>query len=63
VKDAEKELDRLVHDVNSRCSSLRDAAAMLRKIPSSERAEFLALMTEQARKLADDLAQFKPDPA
>lgn len=58
-----KSLDDLIHDVNSRCSSLKDAAALLRKASAAERAELLPLMVEQARKLADALAEFESGSA
>lgn len=53
-----KDLDTLIHDVNSRCSSLKEAAGLLRAASAAERAELLALMKEQAKKLAEGLAAF-----
>lgn len=45
-------LKKLVHDVNSKCSSLKGAAALLKDAAPAERAELLRLMAEQARLLA-----------
>lgn len=50
-------LKKLVHDVNSKCSSLKGAAALLKDAPPAERAELLKLMAEQARSLAEALAK------
>lgn len=49
-------LRKLVHDVNSKCSSLKGAAALLKDAPPAERAELLKLMAEQAKSLAQALA-------
>ena len=46
-------LKKLVHDVNSKCASLKSAAALLRDSPPGEREELLRLMAEQARALAE----------
>lgn len=45
-------LRKLVHDVNSKCSSLKGAAGLLKDASASERQELLRLMAEQARSLA-----------
>lgn len=55
-------LDKLIHDVNSKCSSLKDAAKLLADSPAAERKELLALMVAQARALADGLAAFERAP-
>lgn len=55
-------LDKLIHDVNSKCSSLKDAAKLLPASPEPERKELLALMVGQARALADALAAFEREP-
>jgi acyl-CoA reductase-like NAD-dependent aldehyde dehydrogenase len=55
-------LDKLIHDVNSKCSSLKDAAKLLPDSPAAERKELLALMVDQARALADELAAFERAP-
>ena len=52
-------LDKLLHDVNSKCSSLKDAAKLLPDSSPAEKKELLALMVKQARALADDLAAFE----
>lgn len=51
-------LDKLIHDVNSKCSSLKDAAKLLPDASPAEHQELLALMVAQARALADELAAF-----
>lgn len=53
----EAALKKLVHDVNSKCSSLKGAAALLKDAPPGERAELLKLMAEQAKALALVLSQ------
>lgn len=55
-------LDKLIHDINSKCSSLKDAAKLLPTSPEAERKELLALMAGQARALADTLAAFEREP-
>lgn len=45
-------LKKLVHDVNSKCASLKGAAALLKDAPPEERKELLRLMAEQAQALA-----------
>lgn len=50
-------LRKLVHDVTSKCSSLKGAAALLKDAPPAERAELLRLMAEQAKALAQVLAK------
>lgn len=52
-------LEKLIHDVNSKCASLRDAAPLLRGAPPAEARELLRLMTEQARALAGVLEEFE----
>ncbi|OGR95167.1 MAG: hypothetical protein A2V88_01420 [Elusimicrobia bacterium RBG_16_66_12] len=51
-------LDTLIHDVNSKCASLKDAAALLRGMPTAEAKELLALMTRQALSLADSIEEY-----
>ncbi|MEK7234815.1 MAG: hypothetical protein AAB268_13450 [Elusimicrobiota bacterium] len=55
-------LDTLIHAVNSKCSSLKDAAKLLPTAPAPEYKELLALMVTQARALADELAAFERVP-
>lgn len=55
-------LDKVIHDVNSKCSSLKDAAKLLPDSSAAERKELLALMVKQARALAEDLAAFERKP-
>lgn len=55
-------LDILIHDVNSKCSSLKDAAKLLPDSTPAEYKELLGLMVRQARALADELAAFERKP-
>jgi hypothetical protein len=55
-------LEKLIHDVNSKCSSLKDAAKLLPDASAPEHKELLALMVRQARALADELAAFERSP-
>ena len=55
-------LETLIHDVNSKCSSLKDAAKLLPAASAAEYQELLALMVRQARVLADALAAFERAP-
>ena len=52
-------LEQLVHDVNSKCGSLKSAAALLRTAEPAQVQEFLGLMVEQAESLARSIADFK----
>jgi hypothetical protein len=52
-------LDQLIHDVNSKCASMRDAAPLLRGADPAEARELLKLMIEQARGLAAILEKFE----
>ena len=55
-------LEKLIHDINSKCSSLKDAAKLLADASAAEKKELLALMVKQARALADELAAFERAP-
>ena len=55
-------LEKLIHDINSKCSSLKDAAKLLPAASPPERSELLALMVRQAKTLADELASFERAP-
>lgn len=50
-------LEKLIHDVRSKCDSLRAAAGLLRDSPGPERENLIALMAEQAESLARLLAE------
>ena len=52
-------LEKLVHDVNSKASSLRTAATMLKDASDAEAEELLTLMTAQTRKLADSIGAYR----
>jgi hypothetical protein len=59
--DRPKLLEKLIHDVNSKCGSLISAAALLPKSAPGEAREILALMTRQAQALAKTLADGERD--
>lgn len=52
-------LSSLVHDINGKCSNLKSAAALLRGESSKEELELLALMSKQARSLADAISSYE----
>jgi hypothetical protein len=49
-------LEDLIHDVNSACCSLKEAASILHKASPAEARELLTLMNQQARDLARSIA-------
>ncbi len=54
-------LAKLIHDVEAKCSSLRQAAALLPSSSPDEAAQLLRLMREQAQSLARALEAFSPE--
>lgn len=50
-------LERLIHDVHSKCASLQAAAKLLSGSPAGQREELLLLMLDEARSLAECLAR------
>ena len=52
-------LEKFIHEVNSKSVSLKSAAALLRGAPDHEARETLAMMNEQAQKLAKTVADFE----
>lgn len=54
-----KDLERLIHDVNSKCASLTSAAALLKQASPKEAQELLVLMSEEVRKLARTVMDFE----
>lgn len=57
--DPAEALASLVHDVKSTCSNLKCAAERLRGDSTNDELELLALMSEQARSLADAIAAYE----
>ncbi|MBI4669800.1 MAG: HAMP domain-containing histidine kinase [Elusimicrobia bacterium] len=51
-------VEGFIHDVNSKCASLKSAAGLLRNASDQERRELLELMKQQAEKLVQDIASF-----
>ena len=45
------DFEELIHDINSKCASLKSAAAFLKKASPQERQELLKLMAQQAKSL------------
>lgn len=60
---AGEELESLIHDMNSKCGSLKTAITLLRTAPPEERQELLGLMKQQARSIAEDIAAFEASAA
>ena len=52
-------LRNLLHDINSKCWNLKNAAAILHEKPLAEELRLLKLMREQARELADTIAAYE----
>jgi nitrogen-specific signal transduction histidine kinase len=52
-------LEKLIHDVNSKCASLKDAAPLLRTAVPAEAKELLKLMIAQARSLTEALEKLE----
>ncbi len=59
MTEAGKELQSLIHDMNSKCGSLKSAITLLRTASPEERRELLGLMKQQARGIAQDIAAFE----
>ncbi len=52
-------LGSLIHDLNSKCASLKTAIGLLRSASPEEIGEILALMKQQASGIAEDIASFE----
>lgn len=52
------DLEKVIHDVNSKCASLKDAAPLLRELSPGERDRLLDLMRQQAETLLRTLRDF-----
>lgn len=52
-------VEGLVHDVNSKCGSLKSAAGLLRAAEPAQAQELLGLMAEQAESLAKTITLYK----
>ena len=44
-------LDQIIHDVNSKCASLRSAAGLLKDASPEEQRELIKLMADEAQSL------------
>lgn len=55
----EAALADLVHDVNSKCTNLKRAAARLRGESTAAELKLLRLMSEAARSLADKISTYE----
>ncbi len=58
MTEREREFADLLHEVYSRGSAIQEAADLIQKASPEERHEMLRLMEQQARSLADEIAQF-----
>ncbi|MBI4372041.1 MAG: hypothetical protein HY552_07065 [Elusimicrobia bacterium] len=56
---SKKSLESLIHDVGSKCASLKSAAALLKSASPQETKELLALMAQQAKSLAETIQNFR----
>ena len=56
MKPSPVELETLIHDVHSKCSSLRSAVEILKDAPEKDAAELLKLMAQQADSLAQTIS-------
>lgn len=61
MTDDEKELDKVIHGVKSKCGPLLDAAERLRGAPLEERREILALMVPRAQKVVELLTAYQAE--
>ena len=55
----EAALEKLIHDVNSKCASIKNASALLRSTQPQETGELLTMMAQQAEKLAQVITEFE----
>lgn len=53
------EANKLYHDLESKCSSLKSAVKLLRECPPEEKDEILALMNEAARDILKFLSELE----
>ena len=56
---SEAALEKLIHDVNSKCASIKNAAALLRSTQPQEAGELLTMMAQQAGKLEQVITEFE----
>ncbi|MBI4668194.1 MAG: HAMP domain-containing histidine kinase [Elusimicrobia bacterium] len=52
-------LSRLIHNVNSKCASLKGGAELLADSPPEEAREILELMAQQAETLLEAITEYK----
>jgi hypothetical protein len=55
----EAALEKLIHDVTSKCVSIKNAAALLRSTQHQEAGELLTMMAQQAEKIAQVITEFE----
>ena len=53
------DIDGLVHDINSRCLSLKSAAEMIENLTVRQADSLLELMDAQTRKLSRDISLYR----
>ncbi|MBI4055692.1 MAG: HAMP domain-containing histidine kinase [Elusimicrobia bacterium] len=54
-----KALENLIHDLNSKCSSLKGAAVLLREASEQEQRDLLVLIKKQAESLLEAITVFE----
>ena len=57
-ENQKERLETLIHDVNSKCASLRADVALLKTTPLNEAREILELMGQQAQTLAQGIESY-----
>lgn len=55
------EVRKLLHDVQSKCASLKSASVLLKDCPTGETDEMLRLMTEEARAILKCLLDLRKE--
>jgi len=53
------DLEILIHDVNSKCASLKSAVVLLKQSTKEETQELLSLMIQQTRNLTQNITDFE----
>ena len=59
MRSMREPIEQLIHDVNSKCGSLKSAAGLLRTAKPAQAQELLGLMIEQAQDLAGIMTAYK----
>lgn len=54
-------LNRLLHDVQSKCAALKSASQLLKDCPPDKAREMLSLMTKEAREILRGLFELQKE--